>query len=69
MRETLSNELLVIECFKADNVLMKFEKALEELRTFDDKSNSIRIQMVLESLKDFQYLFFLFFFIKNKTQN
>ena len=54
MRESKANELLVIECFKADKVLMKFEKALEELRTFDDKSNSIRIQMVLESLKDFQ---------------
>jgi|TARA_R110000868_G_scaffold168915_1_gene403750 hypothetical protein len=54
MRETLSNELLVIECFKADKVLMKFEKSLEELRAFKDNSNSIRIQMVLESLKDFQ---------------
>ena len=40
--------------FKADEVLRKFEKSLEALRTFKDESNSSRIQFVLESLKDFQ---------------
>ena len=53
---TTNKELnnLVKECLKTDAKILRFEKALEDLRNFKDKSNSVRLSLVLDMTKDFQ---------------
>jgi len=48
-----TNELLK-EIQKTDKEIAKFKKALKELRTHKDKSNSAELEQIIEALKDIE---------------
>ncbi len=53
-RKDLELETLVKEIQKTDKILNDFEIVLTKLRNYKDKSNSVRLTLALDMLKDYE---------------